>query len=991
MKFWHRFVFAVSILLMVSSAFAQTTGNLNGLVTLDNNPIPGVTVTISSPALQGTRSTTTDVNGNYHFGAIPPGDYTVRFEMESMQTVSKRVAVGVAQTGRADASLRLSTVAEAITVTASAPAVLETSEIQANVSAKLVNQLPIGRRVQDAVLLTPGVNNNGPNGGTSITISGAPAYDSLFMVNGAVINENLRGQAHNLFIEDAIQETTVLTGAISAEYGRFTGGVVNAITKSGGNEFHGSLRDSATNDKWTSINTKYYDVKGGTAPARINKINPVYEGTLGGRIIRDRLWFFTAGRYAKLTSGRALNLSPAPGSDINGANFTFTDTNKRWEGKLTGQITPKHTLVASYLDIKNPQTNNCFIACYEFINIDKSRELPNSFASYHYNGILTNSLLVEGNFSKKRFAFVGSGGDFKDFANGTAWYDLNTGYFFGAPVFCGVCDNERRDNNLWSAKATYYLASKGFGTHTFAVGAENWKETRLSNNYQSGSNYFLNVNNSPVCRSGVCFPSVEDGDIIQYSPINILSKGSDFQTRSVFLNDKLDLNRHWSFNLGVRYDKNNGKDSSGATVARDSKISPRLGLIYDITGSGRYRVDASYSQYVSKIAETVGGAGTGAGNPSSIYYEYRGPTINADNTLTSPQVAQKVFDWFQSVGGLNNSDLITFARIPGLNLRIGENLKSPSVNEYSFGFGSQLTPSAFVRVDAVHRDWKNFYATFRNRDFGIVTDSFGNRFDLGYVMNSDAYSRKYDALTVQAATRYFQRLNLGANYTYAKLKGNVTAETGGSGPVTEATFSYPEYKAFAQNNPTGYLASDERHKVRAWAALEIPTFLGQFTVSALQRYDSGTPYSAVGNVSSRFNATLCPTCPDNAKLGYATPPTNVAYYFSKRGQYRWDNVTATDLSAQYQLPFSRLGLFAKADVLNVFNRQAQIGGDTTILTHRNSSKMKRFNPFTETPVQGVNYDFGPNFGKPNAPTTASSTNGSYQLPRTYRFGVGLRF
>ena len=237
MKFCQRFLFAASILLVVSSAFAQTTGNLNGTVTLDNNPIPGVTVTISSPALQGTRTSTTDVNGNYHFGAIPPGDYTVRFEMESMQTVTRRATVGVAQTGRADASLRLSTVAEAITVTASAPAVLETSEIQANVTAALVNQLPIGRSVQAAVLLTPGVNNNGPNAGTSITISGAPAYDSLFMVNGAVINENLRGQAHNLFIEDAIQETTVLTGAISAEYGRFTG----SLFPMGGGSFPSQL------------------------------------------------------------------------------------------------------------------------------------------------------------------------------------------------------------------------------------------------------------------------------------------------------------------------------------------------------------------------------------------------------------------------------------------------------------------------------------------------------------------------------------------------------------------------------------------------------------------------------------------------------------------------------------------------------------------------------------------------------------------------------
>ena len=83
-------------------------------------------------------------------------------------------------------------------------------------------------------------------------ISGAPSYENTFYVDGSVINETLRGQPQNLFIEDALQETTIQTGAISAEYGRFTGGVVTAISKSGGNDFTGSLRDSLTNPKWTS-------------------------------------------------------------------------------------------------------------------------------------------------------------------------------------------------------------------------------------------------------------------------------------------------------------------------------------------------------------------------------------------------------------------------------------------------------------------------------------------------------------------------------------------------------------------------------------------------------------------------------------------------------------------------------------------------------------------------------------------------------------------
>jgi len=135
------------------------------------------------------------------------------------------------------------------------------------------------------------VNPNGVN--RQITINGGPSYDNVFMVNGVVVNENLRGQPHSLFIEDAIQETAVMTAGISAEYGRFTGGVVSTLTKSGGNNFSGSFRDSLNNPSWT----KTADYSGATKG--VDTTNQVYEATLGGRVIKDRLWFFGAGRKAK--------------------------------------------------------------------------------------------------------------------------------------------------------------------------------------------------------------------------------------------------------------------------------------------------------------------------------------------------------------------------------------------------------------------------------------------------------------------------------------------------------------------------------------------------------------------------------------------------------------------------------------------------------------------------------------------------------------------
>ena len=103
------------------------------------------------------------------------------------------------------------------------------------------------------------------------------SFENLFMVNGVVLNENLRGQAVPLFIEDAVQETTVTSGAISAEFGRFSGGIVNAVTKSGGNRFSGSFRTTFTNDDWRELTPHPNDTK-------VDDVVPTYEFTGGGPI-----------------------------------------------------------------------------------------------------------------------------------------------------------------------------------------------------------------------------------------------------------------------------------------------------------------------------------------------------------------------------------------------------------------------------------------------------------------------------------------------------------------------------------------------------------------------------------------------------------------------------------------------------------------------------------------------------------------------------------
>ena len=406
-----RFLGFLVVAFLPSFVVAQSipTATVTGKVTSEQSPLPGVTVTVTSPSLQGARTAVTSAAGDYLVPFLPPGEYTVAFELEGMQRVLRRVTPA-ARTDVIDINLRPSALAESITVTAVSPAVIESTQVSTNFKQQLIEDLPVQRNLQAVTLLAPGVNSNGP--GNNIIISGAMSFDNLYLVNGAVVNENLRGQPHNLFIEDAIQETTVMTGGISAEYGHFTGGVVYAITKSGGNEFTGSARTSLSNESWTKKTALTAD--------QADKTNPIYEGTLGGPFMRDRIWFFGAGRYAKTSDIRQTQpgLARTGDQDANGVQINVGDPipvltyphgtrETRFEGKLTGSITPQHNVVLSYLKVDASEENQTGQVIMDLDSLVKSRETPNTLLAVNYNGSLTSRLFLEGQYSKKKFAFLG--------------------------------------------------------------------------------------------------------------------------------------------------------------------------------------------------------------------------------------------------------------------------------------------------------------------------------------------------------------------------------------------------------------------------------------------------------------------------------------------------------------------------------------------------------------------------------------------------------
>jgi hypothetical protein len=204
----RAFVFMILLgcVLIATPLLAQNpTGTITGRVSTEGGPLPGVTVTADSPAMQGQKVDITGGAGEYIFRFLPPGEYTISFALDGFTTLEIPVVISAAQSKSVDAEMYAEAVREEIVVTGQYDTVSVGTQSNVTMQQSVVEQLPVARTMDSAVLLTPGTGSAGPGAGDAITISGAQSYENLFMINGVVTNENLRGQSLDLFIEDAIQ------------------------------------------------------------------------------------------------------------------------------------------------------------------------------------------------------------------------------------------------------------------------------------------------------------------------------------------------------------------------------------------------------------------------------------------------------------------------------------------------------------------------------------------------------------------------------------------------------------------------------------------------------------------------------------------------------------------------------------------------------------------------------------------------------------------
>ncbi len=958
------YVYVVIFFYLGSSALGQgrQSGTLSGRVTsADGLSLPGVAVTIASPALQGQRTAVTDINGVYRFPELPPGDYAVHFEISGMSSLDDRAAVPLGAGVTMDRTMTLEPVREAVEVRGATPAPVSSPAGGFNLRAAEINLLPIGRTPFFVAELAPGLTDNTPNQ-TQVTIGGAFAYDNVFLMNGVDINDNVLGQPNNLFIEDAIDQVQVLTSGIPSEYGRFSGGVVNVITKSGGNDFSGAFRLNLTNPAW-SDETPFETSRGTT---RASKMSPTYEGTLGGPLLRDRVWFFGGARIERTTTQGAYPQTGVP--------YTSRNDNTRYEGKLTATLRNRHTLQASFIDNATDLRQPALGASIDPASFT-TPSTPNRLVVGTWRGALGPRTYATAQYSQKWWKLQNAGGtstsilDSPFLSRGTL--GVPGGLQYNAPYFDST-DPEQRNNRQFTASVSQMLSSRRLGTHELKGGFEYFVSTRVGGNSQTSTGYVfqtdykVDASGRPALDgAGRLIPRFVPGSSRVQVWLPLRGSHIDLTTASVFAGDHWTAGPRLTLDLGARFEHVTSDATGGIASVDVNTIVPRLAAAFDVTADGRTVAQATYAHYAGKYNDVQFSRNTNVGNADRIISQYIGPAGEGRGFAPGFDPAN-----YTPIGG-------TF---PTANISFAGGLRSPLTREFTLALARELG-KGWVRTTFVNRHGMDFVEDFITIDAGKTTISrngITGVFDNAVYRNTNLATRDYRAIELESAYRFGKVLGVNGHWTVQLTNdGNFEGESTNNPAAAGLIGDYPEIYT-TRSFPEGRLDDFQRSKVRVWGTygLEFGR-LGRLDLAPIYRYNSAKTYSLA--------ATVALTAQQIARNpGYARLPSSQPVFFGERGAYAFEGYHLADLSLTYGIPaWQTLRPWIKLDVYNVFNNRKLISWDTTVTANTAGPKDADGLP--------TEYTRGANFGKATSNTNYPRPRPGIDGGRTLMLAAGVRF
>ena len=600
-----RFACLLPAFIATASLFGQTTGSIQGHVAAaDGALLPNAQITATG-ALPGERSAITDALGSYHFAALPPGRYRLRAALSGFQVEEREAIVSLGATTTLDFRLTLSQ-AEKITVVAEVPALDRTStEVGNTVDAQAFTRLPLSRDYTSIATYQPGVTQDSAENGQGFSVFGATGLENSYYIDGVDVTGVRIGSEIKSLPEEFLQEVEVKTATYSAEYGRVLGGVVNAITRSGGNEFHGEAFGYFDNE---SLQAK---AKPGVIGGNFAGFSDIdFGASLGGYFLRDRLWFF--GVYDRKELRRDVRLVTGSGSPFDGSRFRSDDLRQNlYAGKLTWTVSPSASVVGSV--VGDPSSNAAQLV---EDGPPQTREIHDRFGKPDVSLIGT---AVGGRWAAELGLFRHQEreertADFRPTFLTSNDAEVPTldlvhcslpGCYSGAPwVFIPLPPNEPLLQEDYHRDAGRGSFTGYLGRHEVKVGADlAWLRGTVHQSIPGGYRRTLSATPDGTLLFIQSWFGDDTGSFGADHAVRSVSGNPETRNLAFYAQDKWQVASNLTANVGLRYDEFRLTDGvTGQTITKlDNNFAPRVGVAWDPESSGRSKVTAAYGRFFEAI------------------------------------------------------------------------------------------------------------------------------------------------------------------------------------------------------------------------------------------------------------------------------------------------------------------------------------------------------------------------------------------------------
>ncbi len=916
-------ILMLSVIFLSVFGFSQLnqTGSLKGVVTSpDGSPLPGVLVTLKSPKLVVRKmETITNENGRYRFVGLYPGLYEITYAMEGMSTVVRKgIKVEVGKTFAVDVALQLGKIEENIIVEGQSPTIDRQSTTKStNLDSEYLSSIPALRTVNEFLNMTPGVNDN--------TAFGGSVRDNVYKLDGVNLNDPAVGTQGVFFGMDIMEEISVQTGGLSAQYSA-KGANLNVVTKSGGNKLTGSAVVYYRHESLKSDNTKGTPLEG-TAGGAKYELEPGV--SIGGPIIKDKLWFF--GNFSFNKRENFVNGYPLK-ADLSGPDKAVAVDNYRPYPyfKLTFQPAQSDKFFVSYnysdieTDHRDPSKNVTE-------DVTRKQTTPTHVFSAQWTHTFGTSFITNLKASIVRSKF-----DLITKTTEIPKSDSLTNYSWGNGNFD---DMYKRDRTQINFDGTLFVEDFG-GSHEVVFGGElMFSETGRKVGYSAAFK-------DPSTGWGTYVWQYYDGDPYYADYDKPMDQKQKINIFSAFVNDTWNVSKNLTVNLGARLTHQEGiipkqglDGGSGYlaehllgqkypydvrvekefTALKWTDIAPRISAIYDIFSNGTTLLKASYSRYTGDMLSDY----YGSMNPNQWLYYY-GP-FDPNTGITT------------GVYGISTIN-------PSKAKYGNHEAKSPYSDEIVIGIERELTNDISVSarflkkwykrniedVDASALDidklmndgelvWTNYEKVIVKDPHNGQDITFWNRKELKaadiYILNPPGADRKFTGVELTLNKRFSNNWSVNVSYVYSKNEG-----------LIGTSFNRSTGSGGLYNNPNNHVNAEGKDENERTHVLK---------ASGMYRLPFDINVGFFANLRSGFRTTRTVSA---KALGLKLSQGDAAVNAESRGSYKMPTRFTLDIKVEKVFRIGKFNLRGFVDIFNVFNES------TKIRTWRNSSTAGGSNP-----------------------------------------------